>query len=239
MKQFLPVFKKELFGYFRSPVGYVILIAFHLLTLGLAFYANFYESRQANLSVLFRFLPWILLVFISATGMRLWSEEKRSGSIELLFTLPISVASAVLAKYLAALAFVAIALLLTFSLAFTTAYLGNPDWGVMLSGYLGSLLLSAAFLGISSLCSSATKNQVIAFVASIAACFAITIGGAQGLIDYIDDFAPTALIDFLTNLSFLINYQTLTIGLIELGAVSLFAFFTIAALAINIVILKK
>ena len=239
MKQFLPVFKKELFGYFRSPVGYVILIAFHLLTLGLAFYANFYEARQADLSVLFRFLPWILRVFMSATGMRLWSEEKRSGSIELLFTLPVSIASTVIAKYLAALCFIAVALLLTFSLAITTDYLGNPDWGVMLSGYFGSFLLGASFLAVSSLCSSLTKNQVIAFVVSIVVCFLITIMGSDTVVGYLHDYISSGVVDFIASLSFMLNFQTLTIGLIEFGAVMLFVLFTIACLAINVVVLKK
>lgn len=239
MNQLTPVFKKEFFGYFRSPVGYVILVTFHLLALGLAFFFNYFENNQASLDVLFRFLPWVLLVFISATGMRLWSEEKRSGSIELLFTLPIPISAAVLGKYLAALGFVAIALALTFSLAITTEFLGNPDWGVMLSGYFGSFLVAATYLAISSLCSSLTKNQVIAFVISILACFLVTIMGSETVLTVLQGFMPSGLVNYVANLSILVHFQTLSMGLIQLSAVSFFLAITAACLAINIVILQK
>lgn len=158
MNQIAPIFKKEFFGYFRSPVGYVILAVFHIVLIGLAIFAGYYESNQASLDTIWTFLPWTFLIFIPATGMRLWSEEKRSGSIELLFTLPIPTVSAVLGKFLAAWAFIGIALALTFSLALTTSYLGNPDWGIIFSGYFGSVLMAAAYLSISSVCSALTKK---------------------------------------------------------------------------------
>ncbi|MGY8693173.1 MAG: ABC transporter permease subunit, partial [Verrucomicrobiia bacterium] len=186
MNQIAPLFSKEFLGYFRSPVGYVILAVFHIVVISLAVFSGYYESNQANLNTLWTFLPWTFLFFIPATGMRLWSEEKRSGSIELLFTLPISTTAAVLAKFLAAWAFIAIALALTISLAFTTGYLGNPDWGIVFSGYFGSLLMAAAYLAISSVCSALTKNQVIAFVISVLLCLMATLFGSQVLLTLLD-----------------------------------------------------
>ena len=239
MNQLLPVFKKEFFGYFRSPVGYVILAVFHIVIIGLTIFAGYYESNQASLDTLWTFLPWAFLIFIPATGMRLWAEEERSGSIELLFTLPIPPVAAVLGKFLAAWAFIGIALTLTFSLALTTSYLGNPDWGIMFSGYFGSVLMSAAYLAISSVCSALTKNQVIAFVISVLICFLATLFGSQILIALLESIAPAGLIDFLGNFSFLAHYQTMTRGLIELSAVSFFITLTTAFLAINVVILEK
>ncbi len=239
MNQIAPVFKKEFFGYFRSPVGYVILAVFHVVVIGLAIFAGYYESNQANLGTLWTFLPWTFLIFIPATGMRLWAEEKRSGSIELLFTLPISTIAAVLGKFLAAWAFIGIALALTFSLALTTSYLGNPDWGILFSGYFGSLLLAAAYLSISSVCSALTKNQVIAFVISVLICFLATLFGSQILLTLFENIAPPTALEFLGNFSFLTHFQTMTRGLIELSAVSFFATLTIAFLAINVVVLEK
>ncbi len=239
MNQIAPIFKKEFFGYFRSPVGYVILAVFHIVVISLAIFAGYYESNQANLNTLWNFLPWAFLIFIPATGMRLWSEEKRSGSIELLFTLPISPLSAVLGKFLAAWAFIGISLALTFSLALTTSYLGDPDWGVLISGYFGSLLLAASYLSISSVCSALTKNQVIAFVISVLICFLATIFGSHILLSVLEKFAAPGVIEFFGNFSFLNHFQTMTRGLIEIGAISFFTTLTIAFLAINVIVLEK
>jgi ABC-2 type transport system permease protein len=239
MNQIAPIFKKEFFGYFRSPVGYVILAVFHIVLIGLAIFAGYYESNQASLDTIWTFLPWTFLIFIPATGMRLWSEEKRSGSIELLFTLPIPTISAVLGKFLAAWAFIGIALALTFSLALTTSYLGNPDWGIILSGYFGSILMAAAYLSISSVCSALTKNQVIAFVISVLICVLVTLFGSQILLTIFENIASPGLLDFLGNFSFLNHFQTMTRGLIELSAVSFFVVLTIAFLGINVIVLEN
>jgi ABC-2 type transport system permease protein len=239
MNQITPLFNKEFLGYFRSPVGYVILAVFHIVVISLAVFSGYYESNQANLNTLWTFLPWTFLFFIPATGMRLWSEEKRSGSIELLFTLPISTTSAVLAKFFAAWAFIAISLALTISLAFTTGYLGNPDWGIILSGYFGSLLMAAAYLSISSVCSALTKNQVVAFVISVLICLMATLFGSQVLLTLLDGVASPAMLDFLGNFSFQSHFETMTRGLIELSAISFFVTLTVACLAINVIVLEK
>tara|TARA_B100000212_G_scaffold123638_1_gene92745 strand:- start:26604 stop:27323 length:720 start_codon:yes stop_codon:yes gene_type:complete len=239
MNQIAPIFKKEFFGYFRSPVGYVILAVFHIVLIGLAIFAGYYEGNQASLDTIWTFLPWTFLIFIPATGMRLWSEEKRSGSIELLFTLPIPTVSAVLGKFLAAWAFIGIALALTFSLALTTSYLGNPDWGIIFAGYFGSVLMAAAYLSISSVCSALTKNQVIAFVISVLICVLVTLFGSQILLTIFENIASPGLLDFLGNFSFLNHFQTMTRGLIELSAVSFFVVLTIAFLGINVIVLEN
>ncbi|MCH6256452.1 ABC transporter permease subunit [Puniceicoccaceae bacterium K14] len=238
MNTLLPILKKEFLGYFRSPVGYVILAVFHLLAVGLAFFSGYYRSNQASLDIFFSFVPWIFLFFIPATGMRLWAEENRSGSIELLMTLPISISSAVIAKFLAAWGFIGIALGLTFSLAITTGYLGDPDWGKIISGYFACLLIAGSFLSISSLCSAMTKNQVIAFVISVLICFFATVLGSQFLASLVNKL-PTAIANVVSNFSYLIHFQTMTRGLIELAALSFFLTTTAAFLAINIIILKR
>ena len=239
MNQILPLFKKEFFGYFRSPVGYVILAVFHLLVVSLTWSSGFFESNNASLDPFWSFLPWTFLVFIPATAMRLWAEEKRSGSIELLFTLPIPIAAAIVAKFLAAWAFIGISLSLTFSLAITTGYLGNPDWGIIFSSYFGSILMAGAYLSISSVCSALTQNQVIAFVVSVLICFLVTIPGSQSALSDLGLSLPPSIIDFINNFSFIIHFQTMTRGLIEIGSISFFVLTTIAFLAINVVVLQK
>ncbi len=238
MKQISPVFKKEFFGYFRSPVGYVILAVFTMLLTGLAFFTGYYESNTANLDTVWNFLPWIFMVFIPATGMRLWAEEKRSGSIELLFTLPVSIVSAVVGKFLAAWLFISIGIALTFPLAMTTSYLGNPDWGIIMAGYFGSVLMAGSYLAISSVCSAMTQNQVISFVLSVLICFCVTLVGSDILLSVLGGL-PTGLLEFIGNFSFYIHFQTMTRGLIEMSAISFFGLLTIACLGINVVILER
>lgn len=234
-----PVFKKEFLGYFRSPVGYVILAVFHLMVIGLALYFGYYTRNEANLNSLFRPLPWVLVVFIPAVGMRLWSEEKRSGSIELLFTLPISPRSAVVSKFLAALAFIAIGLGLTFSLAITTGYLGDPDWGVIFSGYIGAILTASAFLSITAVCSALTKNQVIAFVISVMICLFATLMGSDWLAQFLGSSVPAGFLEFLRLLSFEQHFDTMSRGLIDISAISFYITLTLACLGINMIVIER
>ncbi|MGH7997165.1 MAG: ABC transporter permease, partial [Opitutaceae bacterium] len=161
MSQVAPVFKREFLGYFRSPVAYVVLIVFLIASVGIAFFLeSFFEHDQATLLYFFDPFPWLYLFLVPAVGMRLWSEEKRSGTLEVLFTLPVTTLSAVLGKFLAAWAFIAVAVLLSFPMAITIGYLGHPDWGVVATSYLGAILMAAGYLGICSLVSALTKNQV-------------------------------------------------------------------------------
>lgn len=239
MNQLSPIFKKEFLGYFRSPVGYVILAVFHLMVIGLALYTGYYRINQANLDTIFDVLPWVLVVFIPAVGMRLWAEEKRSGSVELLFTLPISPRAAVLAKFLAALCFICIGFALTFSLAITTGYLGSPDWGVIFAGYFGGILTASAFLAITAVCSALTKNQVIAFVVSVLICLFATLAGSDWVARFLSDVLPLGMIEFLRLMSFEQHFDTMAKGLVELSAVSFYVTLTLACLGINMIVIER
>ncbi|MBC2604592.1 ABC transporter permease subunit [Pelagicoccus albus] len=239
MSQLRPIFKKEFLGYFRSPVGYVILAVFHLMVIGLALYSGYYSRGEASLNTLFRPLPWVLIVFIPAVGMRLWAEEKRSGSIELLFTLPITTRTIVLAKFLAALLFICIGLALTLSLAVTTGYLGNPDWGVIFSGYIGAILTASAFLSITAVCSALTKNQVIAFVISVMICLFATLMGSDWLAKFLGSSVPIAVLDFLRLMSFEQHFATMAKGLIDISAVSFYVLLSAACLGLNLIVIEK
>src|SRR5271154_5727998 len=143
-----PISKREFLGYFRSPVAYVYLVVFLMASVGLAFFVGeFFKANLASMERYFMFYPWLFLFFIPAAGMRLWSEEKRSGTLELLFTLPVTTLEAVIGKFLAAWAFLTLAILLSFPMALTIGYLGNPDWGVIGTSYLGSILMAGGYLG--------------------------------------------------------------------------------------------
>lgn len=178
MSKTLVVFRRELAGYFATPVAYVFIVIFLFLNGIFTFYlGDFYERGQADLQPFFTWHPWLYLFLVPALGMRLWAEERRSGTIELLMTLPISVGQAVLGKFLAAWAFTAIGLVLTFPVWITVNYLGDPDNGVVLAGYFGSLMLAGASLAIAACLSALTRNQVIAFVVAVSVCFLFTVAG--------------------------------------------------------------
>lgn len=211
------VFKRELAAYFATPLAYVFIVIFLFLAGAFPFYLGaFFERGQADLKVFFAFLPWLYLFLVPALAMRLWAEEWRSGTIELLLTLPVPLWAAVLGKYLAALAFIAIALVLTFPLWLTVNYLGDPDNGVILAGYLGSLLMAGAYLAIGACLSAATRNQVIAFVITVVVCFLFTISGLPLVLDFFAGWAPQALVSTVASFSFLTHFDSITNGVIDL-----------------------
>lgn len=211
------VFKRELYGYFHTPVAYVFIIIFLFLTGIFSFYLGaFYERGQADLEPFFRFHPWLYLFLIPAISMRLWSEERKTGTIELLMTLPISVTDAVLGKYLAAWCFTAIALVLTFPMWITVNYLGDPDNTVILAGYIGSLLMAGGFLAIGSCISAVSKSQVIAFVISVVICFLFILSGFPLVLDFFQGWAPQALVEVISSLSFLTHFDSINKGVIDL-----------------------
>ncbi|MGJ3243298.1 MAG: ABC transporter permease subunit [Opitutales bacterium] len=241
MQPVLAVFKREFLGYFRSPVAYVFLVVFLLATVGLTWYiGGFFESNDASLSILFTFLPWIFLFLIPAAGMRLWAEEKKSGTWELLFTLPLSPAQAVLGKFLAAWLFIVLALAGTFPLALTAAYLGDPDWGPIWAGYFGAALMAGAYLGICSLFSSLTSNQVISFVLSVMACLILVFLGwdaFSGLLHALN--LPVPLVDGLANFSFITHFEPMSRGLVTLADTLFFLTLTGFCLFLNILVLER
>jgi ABC-2 type transport system permease protein len=211
------VFRREFGAYFATPIAFVFLIIF-LFSIGrFTFYiGNFYGNGAADLSVFFGFQPWLYLFLIPALAMRLWAEEKRSGSIELLLTLPLPVWATVLGKFLAAWVFAGLALALTFPIWITVNYLGHPDNGVIVASYLGSFLMAGAYLSIGAAISSATSNQVIAFVITLVVCFLFTVAGATAVMDAFQGWAPPALVDMVSSFSFLTHFTAITAGVIDL-----------------------
>ncbi len=236
----ISVFKREFFSYFRSPVAYVFLIIFLIASVGLAFTAGrFFTGNEASLAGYFWFIPWLFLFLIPAAGMRLWAEERRSGTIELLFTLPITTLQCVLGKFLAAWAFISLAVLLSLPLAFTAAYLGDPDWGIIFTNYLGAILMAAAYLSICSLTSSLTKNQVISFVLSVVICFGFLLLGLGVFTDLLNSFLPASVVDVISNFSFSTHFEPFRRGIIDLRDVTYFASLSIFCLFLNVVALER
>jgi ABC-2 type transport system permease protein len=240
MTQIAPVFKREFLGYFRSPVAYVFLIVFSVASIGLAFFiGGFFKAGLASLESYFSFFPWLFLFLIPAAGMRLWSEEKRTGTVELLFTLPLTTLEAVLGKFCAAWAFIALAILLSLPLAATVAYLGDPDWGVIATTYLGSILMAGAYLGVCSVTSALTKNQVISFVISVVACLILLFLGWSVFAGVLGAVLPVWLVDLLSNFSFITHFDAFTKGIIDLKDVVFFLSLVGFTLFLNVVALER
>jgi ABC-2 type transport system permease protein len=240
MSQITPVFKREFLGYFRSPVAYVFLVVFLMASVGLAFFVGqFFRANQASMESYFVFHPWLFLFLIPAVGMRLWSEEKRSGTIELLFTLPLTTLEAVMGKFLAAWAFLAVAILLSFPMAITVGYLGQPDWGVIASGYLGSILMAGAYLGVCSLTSALTKNQVVSFVLSVLACLVLVFLGWSVFNGALSAVLPVWAVDLVANFSFVTHFEAFTKGIIDPKDVAFFLSLTGFTLFLNVVALER
>ena len=217
MKNIVTIFKRELGSYFATPVAYVFIVIFLIMSGALTFYlGNYYERGQANLVPFFQFHPWLYLFLVPAIAMRLWAEERKSGSIELLMTLPISVGQSVVGKYLAAWVFIGIALILTFPIWITVNYLGNPDNGVIIAAYIGSFLMAGGFLAIGACISAMTKNQVIAFIITVVICFIFLLAGSPLVLNFFKAWIPQNIVDAISSLSFLTHYASITRGVIDL-----------------------
>lgn len=239
MKNIIAIMKREMYGYFSTPVAYVFIVIFLFLTGIFTFYiGGFYERGQADLEPFFRFHPWLYLFLIPAISMRLWSEERKSGTIELLMTLPISIEEAVAGKFLAAWLFSGIALVLTFPMWVTVNYLGEPDNTVIFAGYLGSFLMAGGFLAIGSCISALTKNQVIAFVISVVICFLFILSGFPLVLDFFSGWAPQILINAVASLSFLTHFDSIQKGVIDFRDMVYFAVMIVFWLYANIVTIE-
>jgi gliding motility-associated transport system permease protein len=216
MRSTLVIFRRELQSYFATPLAYVFIVIFLAMAGAFAFFlGNFFERGQADLQPFFNFHPWLYLVLIPALAMRLWAEERRSGTIELFLTLPISMTQAVLGKFLAAWAFAGIALILTFPFWITVNYLGNPDNGVIFASYIASWLMAGAFLAIGSALSALTKNQVIAFVVTATVCFLFTVSGSPLVLGFLTAWAPAGLVQAVASFSFLGHFNAIQRGVID------------------------
>jgi ABC-2 type transport system permease protein len=217
MRGVLAVSKRELQSYFLTPVAYVFIVIFLIAANWLAFgVGGLYERGQADLSPFFAFHPWLFLFLVPALSMRLWAEERKSGSIELLMTLPIQPWQAVVGKYLAAWAFTAIAIALTFPIWITINYLGDPDNGAILAAYIGSILMAGGFLAVGSCLSAVTKNQVIAFILSVVICFILLLAGYSFVLNVFSAWLPAAIVDGIASLGFLTHFDDISKGVIDL-----------------------
>lgn len=211
------LFRRELAAYFSTPLAYVFIVIFLVLSGVFTFYlGGFYERNQADLESFFNFLPWLYLFLIPAISMRVWAEERKTGTIELLLTLPISMWQAVLSKFLAAWCFIAIAVGLTFPLWITVNYLGNPDNGIILAAYLGSILMAGGYLAIGICISATTHNQVIAFIVTLVVCFLLTLSGFPLVLDVFRGWLPLGMVDLVASLSFLTHFQAISKGVLDL-----------------------
>jgi len=229
---------RELRAYFATPLAYVFLVIFLAMMGVFTFYlGGFYERGQADLAPFFNFHPWLYLFLVPAISMRLWAEERKSGSIELLMTLPVTMGEAVLGKFLAAWCFVAVALALTFPIWITVNYLGDPDNGVIATAYIGSLLMAGAFLAIGACISAANRNQVVAFIVTVVICFAFLLSGFSLVLDFFSGWAPQAITDLIAGMSFLTHYDALSRGVLDLRDVVFFLLVIAAWLYANAVVL--
>ena len=221
----LPVIlKRELTSYFATPVAYVFIVIFLVMAGAFTFYlGNFFEREIADLQPFFQFHPWLYLFLVPAIGMRLWAEERKSGTVELLLTLPITASEAVVAKFLAAWLFVGLALALTFPIWITVNVLGNPDNGVIVAGYLGSWLMAGGFLAISACISALTRNQVVAFIISVVVCFGFLLSGLPMVLDIFRGWLPQTAVDAVANLSFLSHFNSISRGVVDLRDLVYFA----------------
>ena len=234
------IFKREFSAYFGSPVAYVFIVVFLLLSGFFTFMiSHFYEAGQADLRGFFDWQPWIFLFLVPAVGMRLWAEERRTGTLELVLTLPVSLTQIILGKFLAAWLFIGVALLLTFPTFVTVIYLGDPDTGAIFSAYLGSFLLAGAYLSVGCMTSSLTRNQVISFILSVVICFFLVIAGWPPVTDFFSGWAPIWLVNIVSGFGFMTHFASIERGVIDLSDLCYFLSVIFFMLFANGVILQN
>jgi len=239
MKKIWIITRRELQSYLLSPIAVIFLVIFLISQMGFTFIlGRMYDSDNASLEIFFGFHPWLYLFLVPAIGMRIWAEEKKEGTIEVLSTLPLQMYQLIVGKFLASWIYIGVCLMLTFPIVFTVFYLGSPDFGTILTGYFGSWLMAGGFLAITCFTSSLTENQVISFVVSIVICLGFVLLGFGVFQQYLD-FLPVAFGDFLTNLGFITHFQQMIRGVIDsrdlIYFVSMMGFF----LVLNTLVLEK
>ena len=233
------VMKRELDSYFSTHLAYVFILIFLVLSGVFTFYlGSFYERGQADLLPFFNFHPWLYLFLVPALSMRLWAEELKSGSIELLLTLPVTIVDAVVGKFLAAWIFAGISLMMTFPLWLTVNYLGDPDNGVIFTSYLGSWLMAGSFLAIGSCMSALSKSQVIAFILCGVVCLLFVLAGYPLVLNSIKTWVPLIVVDSVASLSFLTHFNSISRGIISLRDVLYFCSVQVVWLAATVVVIN-
>jgi len=234
------VLRREFAGYFGSPVAYVFIVVFLLLCGFFTFsLSRFYEMGQADLRSFFEWHPWIFLFLVPAVGMRLWAEERRTGTIELILTLPVTLAGVIIGKFLAAWFFIGVALLLTFPMVLTVIYLGDPDLGAIFCAYFGSFLMAGAYLSVGSMTSSMTQNQVISFILSVVICLFFVLAGWPPVTDVLSGWAPAWLVDVVSGFSFMSHFTSMERGVLDLRDLTYYISVMFFMLFANSVILQN
>ncbi len=233
------IFRRELTGYFVTPVAYVFLVIFLALMGALTFYfGGFYERGQADLGPFFGLHPWLYAFLVPALAMRLWAEERDTGTIELLLTLPVTTAQAVIGKFLAAWAFILFALVLTAPMWWTVNYLGEPDNGVILAAYIGSAFMAGGFLAIGSFVSALTRSQVVAFVIGFVLCFLFLMAGYPLVLDAFRGWAPQGVVDAISTMSFQAHFESIRRGVLELRDLIYFVGLIVFFLFANVTVIE-
>jgi ABC-2 type transport system permease protein len=236
------VYRRELRGYFASPIGYIFIVIF-LVASGYLMvsrdFGRFLDLREASLDPLFTYVPWILVVLVPAVSMRLWAEERKSGTVELLLTLPVTLEGAYLGKFLAAWSFLALSIFLTWPAVIQVARLGDPDWGAIGAGYLACLLAAAAFLGVGMLFSALTKNQVVAFILAVTASVVFLLAGLPETQQAVGRWLGGYFEQLLESVSLIDHFEIMTRGLIELRTLLFFAIFTVGWLIAGMLVLRQ
>ena len=236
------VFHREFRAYFSSPLGYVFIVIFLVasgfLTLSRDF-GRLLELRQADLAPFFTYIPWLFVVLVPAVAMRLWAEERKTGTVELLLTLPVTLEGAYLGKFLAGWSFLGLSLFLTWPVVFQVARLGDPDWGAVFGGYLGCALAAAAFLAVGMLFSALSRNQVVAFILGVAASAVFLLLGLPQTLEVIGKVAGGYVEQLFLGLSLVDHFETLSRGLLEVRSLVFFVLFTVGWLASGMLVLDR
>lgn len=234
------VTKREFASFFATPVAYVFIAIFLMLSGIFTFFiGNLYERGQADLIPFFNFHPWLYLFLVPAIAMRSWAEERKSGSIELLMTLPISVAEAVLGKFIAAWLVLSLALALTFPLWLSVDFLGEPDHGIIVAAYIGSWLMAGAFLAISTCMSAFTRNQVVAFILAVVVCFLFVVSGSSIVLDAFQPWAGNLILDTVASFSFLSHFEAMAKGVLALNDVGYFLIIMVVWLYASLIVIEQ
>ncbi|MBX6325352.1 MAG: ABC transporter permease [Chthoniobacterales bacterium] len=235
----IAIAKRELNGYFSSPIAFVFIVIFLLLAGFFTFMVGgFFENGEASLEPFFVWLPWLYLFLVPAVGMRMWSEERRLGTIELLLTMPIAAWQAILGKFLASWLVIALAMLLTFPFVMTVNYLGHPDNGVIFAGYIGSLLMAGAYLAVSAMTSALTRNQVVSFILSVVLLLFLILAGWSPVTNLLGEWAPAWLVSTISAFSMMTHFTSIQNGVIDSRDILFFLSVMVFALFTTSVILR-
>jgi len=236
----LTIMKREVKAYFESPVAYVFLIVF-LMLIGFFTFSvgSFYEAGQADLRSFFFWHPWVYLILVPAASMRLWAEDRKRGTIELLLTLPITLSSAIIGKFIAAWLFLILALALTFPIVLTTAYLGNPDMGAIWGGYVGSVMLSGTYLAVGMLTSATTRNQVVSFVLSIVICLFLVLAGWPPVTQMFSEWAPNWLVRGVAAFSVMPHFESIQRGVLDMKDIGYYASLIVVMLFATYIVIEN